>query len=262
MNVPYNFILFIGPDKTGSSWLWETMRCHPQIATPRVKELFFYDRYFSRGYEWYERQFAWDRTRTYGLDVSHDYLYDADAADRVWETLDTRVHILVGLRDPISRAYSAYRFMQSQGRIGAPVSFLNALRTVPELLDHSDYSRYLPAWLSRYENQITYMRFSSLKDEPDRLYSRIVQRIGLDPTSHVGTGSIKNEVNRARTARSPTLVRLSRAVLDLGPASWHEPCRRMDKGESECPPTVILRSAPSDQRSRSWLRGANMATWH
>lgn len=35
-----NFI-FIGPDKSGSSWLYNIFKAHPEIFVPEIKDIYF-----------------------------------------------------------------------------------------------------------------------------------------------------------------------------------------------------------------------------
>ena len=50
--------LFIGAAKTGSSWLYEIMLQHPEIFVPRIKDPYFFDRFYEKGLDWYLRLFA------------------------------------------------------------------------------------------------------------------------------------------------------------------------------------------------------------
>lgn len=63
----YNFpdFLLIGPQRTGTSWLFKNMSNHPEIFMPYEKELFFFSRlinksvkyYYSDRIEWYSSKF-------------------------------------------------------------------------------------------------------------------------------------------------------------------------------------------------------------
>ena len=48
----------IGGAKCGTNWLNECLREHPDVyLTPDVHEIFYFDRYFDRGLDWYKRYF-------------------------------------------------------------------------------------------------------------------------------------------------------------------------------------------------------------
>ena len=49
--------LVISPPKTGSTWLADNLRCHPQVFVPDIKEV----RYFSRYFKWLDLNWYLDR---------------------------------------------------------------------------------------------------------------------------------------------------------------------------------------------------------
>ena len=76
--------LFIGPDKTGSSWLYQILRGHPECHVPELKDIYFFDRFYARGLDWYLSLFdsAAPGARAVG-ELSHDYLFSPAAAERI-----------------------------------------------------------------------------------------------------------------------------------------------------------------------------------
>ena len=82
-------LVFLGPDKAGSTWLYQLLDWHPQAFVPPAKEMFFFDRYFDRGVDWYARQYAdVGRHELVVADISHDYLFSSAAPVRIMETLE------------------------------------------------------------------------------------------------------------------------------------------------------------------------------
>ena len=49
--------LHLGPGKSGSSWLHETLALHPEVYLSEAKDLYFFSRYYDRGVDWYRKQF-------------------------------------------------------------------------------------------------------------------------------------------------------------------------------------------------------------
>ena len=129
--------LYVGPDKAGSSWLHETLIKHPDVYLTPAKDLYYFDRYYDRGPEWYAAQFRDARGEEVVGEVCQDYLFHPEAAARIRETLGP-VRVMVSLRDPVERAWSSYLYMRKHG-IG-PDTFAEALRTRPELLEHGRYA--------------------------------------------------------------------------------------------------------------------------
>ncbi len=93
--------LYVGPDKAGSSWLHEVLLKHPDVYLTPAKDLYFFDRYYDRGTDWYAAQFRDAGDQRIVGEVCQDYLFHPDAAARIDETLGP-VKVMVSLRDPSS----------------------------------------------------------------------------------------------------------------------------------------------------------------
>ena len=50
-------LIYIGPDKAASTWFFQLFRAHPDIFVTPAKDLYFFDRYFEKGMDWYLQQF-------------------------------------------------------------------------------------------------------------------------------------------------------------------------------------------------------------
>jgi hypothetical protein len=173
-------LVYIGPDKAGSTWLHQVLRWHPQVYAPPVKELFFFDRYHDRGEGWYAGHYADAPADAAVLaDVSHDYLFDPAVPDRMRTLLGPDVRLMATLREPVERAWSAYHFMVRQGRVREP--FAEAVRTVPELLDHGRYATHLRPFLARFaREQVFTPTFDRLVEAPDRFAADLFAFLGVE----------------------------------------------------------------------------------
>lgn len=49
----YPNFLYIGGYKSGSSWIYEALREHPQVFVPPAKDIQFFDVYYDKGIKWY-----------------------------------------------------------------------------------------------------------------------------------------------------------------------------------------------------------------
>src|SRR5215831_18496905 len=45
--------IVIGAQKSGTSSMFSYLRQHPQVARPMHKEIYYFDRHYSRGLSWY-----------------------------------------------------------------------------------------------------------------------------------------------------------------------------------------------------------------
>lgn len=208
--------LFIGPDKSGSTWLYEILRRHPHCFVPVCKDLYFFDRYYDRGIDWYLSFFdsAGPDTLACG-ELSHDYLFSPLAAERIARDLPG-VTLLTCLRDPAQRTFSHYLYMVRGGRVRGSLG--HALREYPELLDNSRYHKHLSVYFAAFPvNRIDVLYYDQLQADPVQFGRRVCESLGL-PVMH-DLGYVCRVLPAARP-RSRWLARLAKvganAVRDAG----------------------------------------------
>ena len=200
-----NFI-YIGPDKAGSSWLHEVLLRHPQIFLSPAKDLYFFDRYYDRGLDWYLRQF--DDARPEHLvvgEVCQDYLFHPEAPQRIADSLGS-CRMMVTLRDPADRAFSSYLYMLRSG--WEPGTFLQALAGQPMLLQHGSYATALERFTDRFgRDQIHVAVFDDLVADPQAFIDALTAWLDID--SITMTPAQLGARLPATRARSATLSRLA-----------------------------------------------------
>jgi hypothetical protein len=104
--------LILGAQKAGTVALHKYLCLHPQIIPATGKEIGFFnkDRFFAKGEPWYHRHFP--RPGTLGQDsvtfeATPEYLYYPVCAERIF-SYDQQLGLIVLLRDPVERAFSAW----------------------------------------------------------------------------------------------------------------------------------------------------------
>jgi hypothetical protein len=109
--------VLLGASKSGTTWLWDCLRKHPEIYVPeQPKELHFFSRKYDRGLAWYADHFRESHASQVSVDNSPSYLVDPSVPPRLKRTLpDSRLMIL--LRHPIERAYSHYCMLLQGGKV-------------------------------------------------------------------------------------------------------------------------------------------------
>ena len=130
--MPLPTLVIAGAQKCGTSTLHGLLRDHPQVFMSRPKEVHFFDRHWTRGLDWCSSQFTPARAHVHAGESTPLYTYDAEARQRMTETLP-RASIIVVLRDPTKRAYSHYWHSRRLGFETAP-SFEAALDLEPARL--------------------------------------------------------------------------------------------------------------------------------
>lgn len=132
--------LIVGAQRSGTTSLFKTLAQHPQVARPFLRKgIHFFDRRYDRGLEWYRGNFPVTKTsrlRRLGHDPltgesSPYYMFHPLAAGRIARDLPG-VKLLVLLRDPVERAYSAHSHELARGYETEP--FERAVELEPERL--------------------------------------------------------------------------------------------------------------------------------
>lgn len=172
--------LHLGPGKSGSTWLHETLSLHPQVHLSPAKDLYYFSRYYDRGSDWYREQFhgAGPAHSVVG-EVCPDYLAHPGAAERIGETLGSSVRLMVTLRDPADRAFSSFLYLQKHGL--ARETFRDTVRSNPELLDEGRYGTQLRQFQARCSpDHLLVGVFDDFEADPQKFYDGTTDWLGID----------------------------------------------------------------------------------
>lgn len=201
--------LFIGPDKSGSTWLYEALRQHRQVFLPRVKELFFFDQFYDNGWNWYAKFFrrANDQHRVIG-EICHDYLFSSLACQRIAHDLPS-AKLMVCLREPIQRAFSEFLYRTKVGLLDC--DFESALKLTDDLVAHGRYATHLTCYFKYFKrNQIFIPVFDQLTANPQRFFDSLCDFLGIEHL--VLSSQLREKVLPAGKPRLPRLAKFSREM--------------------------------------------------
>lgn len=170
--------IYIGADRCGSTWMLRALAKHPNVLIPEVGNPFFFDRYYDRGWEWYVKLFGTPSEQVLAAgEFSHDYLFSPIAARRIRERLP-RVKLLVSIRQPLDKAFSAHWLANSAGEL--KTDFDTALLTSGVILEQALYHRLLTPYFELFpRDQIKVMMFDDLGRRPRWFMSEVCEFIGV-----------------------------------------------------------------------------------
>jgi len=171
--------LHIGPGKAGSTWLHEVLSRHREAYLSGAKDLYFFSRYYDRGLAWYCAHFdgAGPAHAVVG-EVSPDYLSHPAAPRRIRDSLGPDVRLMVTLRDPVTRAFSAHLYLAKHGLAGH--TFRETLETVPEVLGEGRYATLLSRYLDVFDRDRLYIaEFDDLRRDPQSFLDHTTDWLGI-----------------------------------------------------------------------------------
>jgi len=136
-----NFLI-IGAAKGGTTSLYEYLVEHPGILPASGKEVYFFDKNFKMGKNWYRKFFPLKKIQTsiseklgYNAltgEATPRYIHYPYCSKRVKQVIPS-VKIIVMLRNPIDRAYSHYQMHYAGGT--EALSFEEAIEEEPKRLE-------------------------------------------------------------------------------------------------------------------------------
>lgn len=97
--------LGIGAQKSGTTWLYKNLRCHPELFLPDEKELHYFDWNYERSLRWYGHQFKPGINKIKG-EITPGYSIIERERIALIHRLWPKLRLVLLLRNPIDRAWS------------------------------------------------------------------------------------------------------------------------------------------------------------
>ena len=198
MNLPY--FVCVGTQKGGTTYLHGLLDKHPQVYLSRPKELHYFSLNYCNGIDWYSAFFDGANSSQICGEFTPYYLFHPLAPSRINKVLPS-AKILVLLRDPVERAVSHYFHSKRLGLedLALPEALavegkrlLNAEESLNRGHAHLSHQQHSYLSRSRYErqliryrkifpeNQIKIYRSESLFLDTDKVWSDLLNWLGLD----------------------------------------------------------------------------------
>lgn len=196
--------IYAGAPKAGSTWLFEVLRSHPDIFVPPAKDLHFFDKYYSKGIDWYLQQFGHSGKKVCG-ELSHDYFTEEEVADRIARHLPD-VKLIFCLRDPADLTLSAWRYARNHSNT-FDTSF-EEYSLLPISVKQIDYVNNLTYFYSRFSDKnILVVFFDDIKEKPEELVRKIYDF--LEVNSSFIPPMLFEKVNAAKNSRNLFLTKFA-----------------------------------------------------
>jgi hypothetical protein len=180
-----NFVV-IGAPRSGTSWIHHNLKQHPQIFTPKIKELHFFDRDYERGIAYYESYFADWRNQPAIGESTPDYLHGAYTSQDIPALMHRHLpdaKLIACLRNPTERAYSRYWNSKAKYEKNAELTFEQKLLDRPEFIVEGFYFDQLMRFYNVFpREQILVTLYDDLRDHPVEFMQTIYGFLGVDAT--------------------------------------------------------------------------------
>lgn len=191
----------IGTQRGGTTSLYRYLAGHPDVVAAWRKEVHYFDRYYSKGIDWYRAHFPLRDEEGVVGEASPSYLFHPAAPTRARATIPA-AQIIVLLRNPVDRAYSHYQMKVRRGVETLP--FAEAIEREPERLGDSEelagtawrhfsyvargeYANQLDRWLGCFpREQLLVLKSEEFFQQPEQVLHETLAFLGLRPWSPRG----------------------------------------------------------------------------
>ena len=216
--------LGLGSMRCGSTWLYEVLKCHPDIRLSNPKEIgfFFSPRMLQHNLDWYETHFEppdGDKPKLVRGEIAPEYAkLKAWHVNRIANLLP-ELRIILTVRHPIDRVWSQalLEFGYVIGRDVRKVSLLELLRQIerPRNKQASDYHRTIKIWSKAFgQDSLHIAFFDQLQNDPETYVNGILRHIGA-----ATPWSIPEKFRKTKVHATNSVVRQKREIPEL--VQWY-----------------------------------------
>ncbi len=173
--------LGIGAQKAGTTWLYQMLREHPEIAFPAGKEVHFWKAHLDRGVDWYQDLFKGNDAVKGEITPAYAILPSEKVSEISEHFPDLR--LIYVIRNPIERAWSSARMALSRAEMSFEEAsdqwFIDHFRSRGSLM-RGHYERCIRTWRGCFGvDQLLILRFESLINNPEDLLRASFGHLGV-----------------------------------------------------------------------------------
>lgn len=231
--------LIVGPQRTGTTWLHQILRKHPQVLLAEPKELFFFSRleqsdhpgYESAELDWYLSHFRdpWPRwlhkqvrsllrfgrpycPRMRGEATASYAALDRDVIEEI-AVLNPDMKVLFMVRHPVERAWSHAKkdLARNRGRAAAEVGDAEweAFFRDPYQVRCARYEQNIANWSSCFPASNVFVgTFEQVQERPAGLLRLVTNFLGVsDDARYVDPQLLRSQVNPTGKSEVPAAFR-------------------------------------------------------
>lgn len=167
------YLVGIGPGKTGTTWLYNQLKIHPQVSTCSIKEPYYFTQNSRNGIHWYNSLF--DQSKPIKFEISNRYIFSTDELCANLKKFDEELLLIYFKRNPIDRAKSAFLFEKQMGQTKSVEDFFTKEK-IEEFCDKNLSNRVegLRKHFSVYE-----IEFDDIKRSPLQVLNSLCRNLEI-----------------------------------------------------------------------------------
>lgn len=202
----------VGPPRTATTWLHETLSGH--VGLPNgLKETHFFVHKYDKGLGWYTSHFHDCPPELPIGEFSPNYFIGDETRERIARHIP-KCKIICTLRDPVERLHSHYRKAREEEYVSG--TFEECLEKRSDLLEWSKYATHVYAWQRLFgKGNVLILIQEDLKQDPQKFLDQVTDFIGI-PRIRVADSAVGGKLVNAipNQPKYPRIARLARRVRD------------------------------------------------
>lgn len=217
----------LGAQKSGTTYIANALRAHPEIQIPASKELYYFSPVgeynsgpnfsqcnFGRDLDWYIGQFATDGRKC--GEISTHYLFDPACAARL-KSAFPELRVFAVLRNPVDRAFSQYNMERYKtGKEKRTLSEIIHEEPDNEIIRRGLYAEQLKPYIDEFEpKNIRVYIFEDMVSDPVSFFDDLFDFLDVDRDfSPPAQQKRMNPSRKTKYVFIPRTVRLARQTLE------------------------------------------------
>jgi hypothetical protein len=213
MNKKVN-LLILGTQKAGTTSLYEYIRQHHDIYFSDVKEVTYFveDKLYQKGEDYYHSFFT-KVTNEKIIASAYVHMLSCKEAPLRVKQYNKDMKFIIMLREPVSRAYSAYNYAIKNGWENEKNSFEDTITLEPERIKNKQfdlmyfengmYYKHIKRWQEYFPKEnFLLIKDTDLRNDPKEVLKKVFQFLNIENDENIDTSK---EFNKAGVVRSKIL---------------------------------------------------------
>lgn len=213
----------IGAVKSGTTWLADNMRLHPEIFLPEDKGVNYFNPSLpnepgktnprhNKPLHWYHGYYSKAGPGQIKGEFAPAYMRVEDTAEHILQ-YNRSIKLFAVLRRPVEQVFSLYRFLKQYGQL-KDISFFDALEKHSWIREAGNFGSQLKPYYERFpKEQIKVLLFDEVISSPQVLFDEACAFVGAKKRIPLPSPGLKNVTGKTKNKSVSKLMFKARGMI-------------------------------------------------
>jgi len=172
--------LGIGAPRSGTTWIAEILRSHPNIFIANGKETLFFisEKKYARGLNYYSEQYYGAKDEKAIGEISPLYLGAGERCARRIKQFNPNMKFVVLIRNPVDRAWSYYNWLI---RYNKNDDFYDVFKNDKNIISDGLFYKNIKIYLNFFsKNNFLILNYDGIKNDPKKIQIQLFNFLNVD----------------------------------------------------------------------------------